>query len=100
MQFYCTENRLCQDYLLQRRVGDPEAAEAHVGERLLQLPEQTGVRPMLEALTGEQVGQLLADGLDQLGFGDVVMDEAGDALHIPWGGRQEVIPLTGREREK
>lgn len=60
---------------------------------------------MLEALAGEQVGQLLADGLDQLGFGDVVMDEAGDALHIPWGaeggrGRQEVILLMVREREK
>lgn len=55
---------------------------------------------MLEALTGEQVGQLLADGLDQLGFGDVVMDEAGDVLHIPWGGRQEVIRFMGRERGK
>lgn len=39
---------------------------------------------MFEALTGEQIGQLLADGLDQLGFGDVVVDEAGEAVYIPW----------------
>ena len=39
---------------------------------------------MFEALIGEQVGQLLADHLDQLGFRDVVVDEAGDAVDIPW----------------
>lgn len=44
---------------------------------------------MLEGPAGEQVGQFLADGLDQLGLGDVVMDEAGDALRIPWGGGGE-----------
>ncbi len=39
---------------------------------------------MFEALVGEQVGQLLADHLDQLGFGDVVVDEAGDAVYVAW----------------
>lgn len=39
---------------------------------------------MLEALIGEQIRQLLADHLDQLGFGDVVVDEASDAVYIPW----------------
>lgn len=39
---------------------------------------------MFEALTGEQIGQLLADGLDQLGFGDMVVDKASDALYVPW----------------
>lgn len=39
---------------------------------------------MFEALVGEQIGQLLANHLDQLGFRDVVVDEASDAVYIPW----------------
>lgn len=46
---------------------------------------------MLEALIGQQVGQLLADRLDQLGFGDVVVDEASDAVDIPLRGEQKMI---------
>lgn len=72
------------NYLLQWCIWDPKAAEAHVSERLLQLPEQAGVRAMFEALVGEEIGQLLADGLDQLGFRDVVVDETSDAFYIPW----------------
>lgn len=71
-------------HLLQWCIGDAEAAEAHVSQRLLQLPEQAGIRPVFEALIGQQVGQLLADHLDQLGFGDVVVDEGSDAVYIPW----------------
>lgn len=37
---------------------------------------------MFEALVGEQVGQLLTDGLNQFGFRDVVVNEAADAVHI------------------
>lgn len=69
-------------YLLQGRVRDPEAAEAHVSQRLLQLPEQAGIGPVLEASAGEQVGQLLTDALNQPGLGDVVVDEAADAVHV------------------
>lgn len=69
-------------YLLQGRVRDPKAAEAHVSECLLQLPEQAGVRSVLEASVGEQVGQLLTDGLDQPGLRDVVVDEAADAVYV------------------
>lgn len=69
-------------YLLQGRVRDPKAAEAHVSQRLLQLPEQAGVRSVLEASAGEQVGQLLADALNQPGLRDVVVDEAADAVHV------------------
>lgn len=69
-------------YLLQGRVRDPEAAEAHVSERLLQLPEQAGVRSVLEASAGEQVGHLLTDGIDQPGLGDVVVDQPADAVHV------------------
>lgn len=71
-------------YLLQWCIRDPKAAEAHVSKRLLQLPEQAGIRSMFEAFIGEQIGQLLADHLDQLGFRDVVVDEASDAVYIPW----------------
>lgn len=78
-------------YLLQWCVRDPKAAEAHVSQRLLQLPKEAGVRPVFEGLAGEQVSELLADGLDQFGLGDVVMDEAGDVLHIPCGEDKEVI---------
>lgn len=39
---------------------------------------------MFEALIGEQIGHLLANRLDQLGFGDVVVDETSDAVYIPW----------------
>lgn len=69
-------------YLFQGRVRDPKAAEAHVSERLLQLPKQAGVRPVLEASVGEQVGQLLTDGLNQPGLRDVVVDEAADAVYV------------------
>ena len=91
MCFHCSETAVRGwpgkerfPHLLQGCVGDAEAAEAHVGEGLLQLPEQTGIRPMLEPFIGEQIGQLLSNRLDQLGFRDVVVDEAGDAVHIPW----------------
>ena len=75
-------------YLLQRGVRDAEAAEAHVSQGLLQLPEEAGVRPVLEALAGQQVGELLADALDQLGLRDVVVDQAGDAVDVPWWGKR------------
>lgn len=39
---------------------------------------------MFEPLIGEQVGKLLTDGLDQFGLRDVVEDETGDAVYIPW----------------
>lgn len=39
---------------------------------------------MFEALIGEQIGQLLANHLNQLGFRDVVVDEASDAVYIAW----------------
>lgn len=79
------------DYLLQWCIRDPKAAEAHVSERLLQLPEQAGIRSMFEALVGEKIGQLLADGLDQLGFRDVVVDETSDAFYIPWEADREPV---------
>lgn len=69
-------------YLLQGRVRDPKAAEAHVSQGLLQLPEQAGVCSVFEASVGQQVGQLLTDALYQLGLRDVVVDEAADALHV------------------
>lgn len=69
-------------YLLQGGVRDPKAAEAHVCKCLLQLPEQAGVRSVFEASVGEQVGQLLTDGLNQPGLRDVVEDEAADALYV------------------
>lgn len=78
-------------YLLQRRIWDPEAAEAHVSECLLQLPEQAGIRSVFEALVGQQVGQLLPDVLDQLGFRDVVVDEASDAVYITWEDRNSLF---------
>lgn len=76
-------NQWCS-YLFKWRIRDAEAAEAHVSERLLQLPEQAGIRSVFEALIGEQIGQLLADHLDQLGFRNVVVDEASDVVYIPW----------------
>lgn len=85
-------------YLLQRGVRDPKAAEAHVSERLLQLPEQAGVRPVLEASAGEQVGQLLTDGLNQPGLRDVVVDEAADAVYVACEKQREKNHCSRRQR--
>lgn len=46
---------------------------------------------MFEAFVGEQIGQLLSDGLDQLRIGDVMVDEGGDAVYIPW--REKTLQL-------
>lgn len=78
-------------YLLQRRIRDAKAAQPHVCEHLLQLPKQAGIGSMFEAFVGEQIGQLLPDGLDQLGIGDVMVDECGDAVYIPW--RKKTLQL-------
>ena len=71
-----------RSYLLQRGVRDAETAQAHVPQSLLQLPEQAGVGPVLEALIGQQVGQLLTNHLDELGLRNVVVDEICDAVHL------------------
>lgn len=39
---------------------------------------------MLEPFIGKQIGQLLSNHLNQFGFWDMVMDEACDAVYIPW----------------
>ena len=90
-----TDGERRRPYLLQWCVRDAEAAEAHVAERLLQLPEQAGVRPMFEALAGQQIGQLLADHLDQLCFRDVVVDEGSDAVYVPWEEDRKKIIIYG-----
>lgn len=69
--------------LLQRRVRHAEAAEADVHQRLLQLPEKAGVGPRLEVAAGQQVGQLLADGLNEARLRHVVMHQGRDAFHVP-----------------
>lgn len=90
-----TDGARWRPYLLQWCVRDAEAAEAHVTKRLLQLPEQAGVRSMFEALIWEQIGQLLANDLDQLGFRDVVVDEGSDAVYIPWEEDRKKIIIYG-----
>lgn len=55
---------------------------------------------MLETFIGEQIGQLLADHLNQLGFGDVVVDEACDAINIPLEGKTKSNIGGFREEEK
>lgn len=71
-------------HLLQGRVGHPEAAEADVHEGLLQLSEEAGVGPGLEVTIWQQVGELLADGLDQTSLRHMVVDQGCDALHVTW----------------
>lgn len=39
---------------------------------------------MLEAFIREQIGQLLSNCLYQFGFWDMVVDETGDAVDVPW----------------
>lgn len=71
-------------YLFQGRVRHTKAAEAHVQQRLLQLPEEAGVRSGLEVTAGEQIGQLLTDGLHQASLGHVMMNQSWDALQVAW----------------
>lgn len=70
-------------YLLQWGIRDAKAAEAHVSQGLLQLPKQTGIGPVLEPFIGEEIGQLLANLLNQLGFRNMVVDQAGDTFYVP-----------------
>lgn len=72
-------------YLLQRCVRHTKAAEADVHQGFLQLPEQAGVGPGLEVTVGQQVGQLLADGLDETSLWHVMVDQGCDAFHVTWG---------------
>lgn len=71
-------------YLLQRCVRHTKAAEADVHQGLLQLPEEAGVGPGLEVTVGQQIGQLLADGLDETSLRHVMMDQGCDALQVTW----------------
>lgn len=71
-------------HLLQRCVRHTEAAEADVRQSFLQLPEQAGVRSGLEVSVGQQVGQLLADGLNETSLWHVMMDQSCDSLHVTW----------------
>lgn len=70
--------------LLQRWVWNSKAAQPDVGQRLLQLSEQTGVRAMSEAPAGQQEGQFLTYDLDQPGLWSVMLHESCDAFNVPW----------------
>lgn len=71
-------------HLLQRCVGHTKAAEADVHQGFLQLPEEAGVCPGLEVTVRQQIGQLLANGLDETSLRHVMMDQGCDALHVTW----------------
>lgn len=77
-------------HLLQRRVGHAEAAEADVHHGFLQLPEEASVGSRLEVSVRKQVGQLLANGLDQTSLRHMMMDQSRDVFHVSWGCVEEV----------
>lgn len=81
-----------EPYLFQGGVRHAKTAQAHVRERLLQLPEEAGIGPVFEVLVWKQVDHLLANQLKELGVRNVVVDQASYAVHVAWG--------DGRRREQ
>lgn len=71
-------------YLFKRRVRDTEAAEADVHQSFLQLPEEAGIGPGLKVTIGKQVGQLLANGLNQTSLWNMMMDQGCDTVQVTW----------------
>lgn len=78
-------------HLLQRCVGHAKAAEADINKGLLQLPEEASIGPRLEVTVGQQIGQLLANSLDETSLWHVMMDKGCDAFHVTW---KQVIRLN------
>lgn len=69
-------------HLFQRCVRHTEAAEADVHQGFLQLPEEAGVGSGLEVSVWQQVGHLLANGLDETSLWHVMVDQGCDAFHV------------------